>query len=134
MVQGLPPRLAEIADLIGLGEALTLAAELGGRSVYCPLSADQAGGIGARLVELIGTDKAAAFCAQYGGGEIVIPTGRSVRLTAEVARLTEADYSAARAARALGVTERTVWRHRARIRDDEPALPDLFLDIDHPDT
>lgn len=131
----LPALLAEIAEVAGLEAALKLAESHGGRRVSIParIPADDH-----PLVQSVGRVAAEKICAHYrqgtGSGRscgiyIVVPLGPSGALAGARRRLAKAlaeGASAAEAARAAGMTERSAFRARARLRDRDDKQGRLF--------
>lgn len=123
---GLPPVLRTIADAAGLSAALKLAQDRGGTRVYVPHRVTE----GHWLAELVGLDAAHAIARLYAGENIDIPLGltgaaQNARRTARAAL--DAGASVAKAARAAGVTERTVYNLRSRDgRRNNPDQGNLF--------
>lgn len=125
MTETLPGVLQEIAELVGDQAALTIASRAGGTRIYFPAKADNEHW----LVASIGRDAADKVCAHFAvderrGQRIEIPlyVGGSyrqlVRAIAERVHKMDADdeASSTKIARKVGVTQRTVHRHRARHR------------------
>ncbi len=126
MTRALPAVLQEIAEVAGETAALAIAARHGGRRVYIPAASKLlAGNDNYWLVECVGIELALKICKHFEvdgrGQRIEIPlhvggTYRQfVRSIAE--RLHELDRegkSSTEIARQLGLTQRTVHRHRAR--------------------
>lgn len=123
MTATLPGVLQEIAEVAGEAAALMIAARQGGRRVYFPSARTLHEG--QWLVECVGADLARRICAHFEvdgrGQRIDIPlhvggTYRQfVRSIAE--RLHNLDgegKSSTEIAQQLGLTQRTVHRHRAR--------------------
>lgn len=126
MIDGLPPLLAEIAEIAGLEAALAMAEARGGQKIYIP-SPDRVGPTH-WLAETVGLDAARKLGARFGSNLIEIPFGPAAsvhRLRRRIARMIEAGASSNTIAAACGVTFRTVTRHRARARGDD-AQGDLF--------
>lgn len=124
MTEKLPAVLGEIADLIGEVAALALATRAGGTRIYIPADVTEAHW----LVEVIGFDKAQKLCKHFSvdakrGARVDIPlyvggTYRQfIRSIAERIHKRELDdASSSQIARELGMTQRTVHRHRSRHR------------------
>jgi hypothetical protein len=126
MTAKLPGVLAEIAEAAGETAALAIAARHGGRRVYFPAESRLLDGYESYwLVECVGIELARKICRHFEvdgrGQRIEIPlhvggTYRQfVRSIAE--RLHELDAegkSSTEIARQMGLTQRTVHRHRAR--------------------
>ncbi|GEC14268.1 hypothetical protein [Nitrobacter winogradskyi] len=120
MTEKLPGVLAEIAELIGEAGALAIAARRGGTRVYFPqkVPADH------WLVACVGLKAAAMVSERFGGETCDIPLviGGTYRqfIRAIAERIHELDGTgdshAHEIAHRLGVTQRTVHRHRAHHR------------------
>jgi hypothetical protein len=126
LLGGLPPLLSEIAEVAGLSAALTLADARGGNRVYFPapphLREEHP------LVKIVGREAAMKICehfAKLGGIELEVPrgpTGSRADQTRLLAQLIEEGVPSGIITRRLGISRRTVARHRARMRlaDDRP--------------
>jgi hypothetical protein len=121
----LPGILQEIADLVGEGNAIALASRHGGTRVYFPTSEKLHEAHW--LWQLMPFDDARKLCDHFsvdGRGqrfEIPLYVGGTyrqfVRAIAErVHKLDQDDASSTEIVRKVGVTQRTVHRHRARHR------------------
>lgn len=123
MTAKLPGVLAEIAEVAGETAALMISAKHGGRRVYIPsvkrMHKAQ------WLMECVGVDLAKKICAHFevnGGGQpIDVPLHvggtykQFVRSVAQrVHHLDREGKSSAEISRQLGLTQRTVHRHRAK--------------------
>lgn len=109
----LPEVLREIAALAGRDAAVKLAQAKGGTRIYVPRKVD----IGHWLAKLIGLDAAYMVRNLYAGEIIAIPLGASgSRHNAQATARQALDdgASVAQAARAAGLTERTVYRLMGR--------------------
>ncbi|WP_288582002.1 helix-turn-helix domain-containing protein [uncultured Methylobacterium sp.] len=109
----LPPVLRTIADAAGVTAALKLAQAKGGTRIYVPHRVTE----GHWLTDLVGFAAAQEIARLYAGENIDIPLGmtgaaQNARRTAREAL--DAGASVAQAARAAGVTERTVYNLRSR--------------------
>lgn len=109
----LPPVLRTIADAAGLTVALKIAQARGGTRVYVPHRVRA----GHWLAELVGLDAAQRVAKLYPGENIDIPLGltgsvQNARRTARQAL--DEGASVAQAARASGLTERTIYNLRSR--------------------
>ena len=124
-----PGILAMVAEVAGDAAAAALARERGGIRCYIPAQVRD----GHWLTELVGLEAAEAICRAIGGGEVEVPlagaglTGRTRRRMAEMIRN---GLPAPRIARTLGISERTVRRHKARLRQRDARQPGLFDDLD----
>lgn len=120
--QNLPEVLQRIADCAGLGVALTLAKARGGVRITIPKKV-----AGSALAEIVGLDAAEKIVKELGHGQCLVPCGpvAGERGRREVARrVLESKGTAAEAAIAADVSERTVWRLKARLKDEaENAAP-----------
>jgi len=120
MLDALPGVLAEVAEVAGLKAALELAAARGGNRAYIPSCC----GDDHWLVRAVGRAAADAICAHFAvpsGIEIDIPrgpTGRQAQYYRDLARLIGEGRSSSEITQALGISRRTVTRHRARLRED----------------
>jgi hypothetical protein len=124
VTEKLPGVLAEIAELVGDQAALTIASRAGGTRIYFPAKADDKHW----LVASIGRAAADKVCAHFTvderrGQRIEIPlyVGGSyrqlVRAIAErTHKMDKEGASSTEIARKVGVTQRSVHRHRARHR------------------
>ncbi|MBB4302333.1 Mor family transcriptional regulator [Rhodobium orientis] len=123
---GLPALLAEFAEEIGLEGALKIAEARGGQQVYLPSSVSD----DHWLSELVGRPAAEKLCRRYcarGGINLVIPLGPAGHRSKARRRLFKAlaeGKSVSETVRASGVHERTVYRAKARLKDDTQG--DLF--------
>ncbi|WP_316200424.1 MULTISPECIES: helix-turn-helix domain-containing protein [unclassified Bradyrhizobium] len=139
MRQSLPAALQEIADVAGEAAALKIAAQHGGRRVYFP-STDKLIGDSCEhywLVECVGLELARKICEHFqvdGRGqriEIPLHVGGTYRqfirsITKRVHELEDEGKSSAEIARTLGLTQRTVHRHRSRHRGGNGNQGSLF--------
>ncbi|MFD2183594.1 hypothetical protein [Rhodoplanes azumiensis] len=121
----LPGILAEIAEVAGVDTALAIAKAKGGRRASFPVQADD----DHWLVKTVGREAADAICKHFrimsASGrlsscfsDVPIPKGYTAIIAVARARLEEAlaeGKSASEAARISGMTERTVFRARARL-------------------
>jgi hypothetical protein len=123
VTEKLPGVLAEIAELVGEQAALTIASRAGGTRIYFPATADDKHW----LVASIGREAADKVCAHFAvdrrGQRIEIPLfvgGTFQQLVRAVAkRVHELDgdgASSSEIVRKVGITQRSVHRHRARHR------------------
>jgi hypothetical protein len=115
--------LAEIAELVGDVNARLIASRVGGTRVYLPKKASAEHW----LVQCVGSDAATKVMDQFGGGEYVVPqagTGSYSRFRREIAsrihKLDQSDTSSKNIAREVGVTQRTIHRHRLAHRGGNP--------------
>jgi len=124
MTEKLPEVLAEIAELVGEVCALRIAAEKGGTRIYIPAQVHEAHW----LANVIGVEKAQKLCEHFRvdesrGQRIEIPlyvggTYRQFmrRIAERVHRRDEEDASSTVIAKELGISQRSVHRHRRRHR------------------
>jgi hypothetical protein len=115
----LPAVLAEIAEVAGAEAAWALMSACGGTRVFIPAEpvADH------WLTSLVGPEAAAKLCRHFRAGdtgqELLIPIGRLGEQRRRLYSALEAGQSAPAAARAAGMHERTAYRARKRLRDDD---------------
>jgi hypothetical protein len=124
MSDKLPGVLGEIAELVGEQAAIAIASRAGGTRVYFPAHADDKHW----LVQSVGRDAADKVCAHFTvdgvrGQRIEIPLfvggtyRQAVRAIAErVHKMDKEGASSTEIVRKVGVTQRSVHRHRARHR------------------
>lgn len=111
----LPGVLATVAQAAGLQAAVKLAQMRGGGRAYIP--APQA--IHARhwLAQAVGLDEAVAIAKALGNGEVEIPlgpyAGNRASVWAAIERALNEGVSVEQAARQVGVSARTVRRHKS---------------------
>ncbi|UFZ05488.1 hypothetical protein LQG66_03990 [Bradyrhizobium ontarionense] len=129
MKHPLPAVLQEIADVAGEAAALSIAARHGGRRVYFP-SSDRLHVDGHEnywLIACVGLEAATKICKHFevdGRGqriEIPLHVGGTYRqfvrqIAQRVHELEDEGKSSTEIAQALGLTQRTVHRHRSRHR------------------
>ncbi|MGJ5203604.1 helix-turn-helix domain-containing protein [Bradyrhizobium sp. HKCCYLR20261] len=129
MKSKLPAVLQEIADVAGEAAALKIAAQHGGRRVYFP-SADRLVAVDGEhywLIDCVGHELARKICKHFevdGRGqriEIPLHVGGTYRqfvrqIAERLHQLEDEGKSSTEIARALGLTQRTVHRHRSRHR------------------
>jgi hypothetical protein len=133
MTHHLPEALAEIAEAAGEAAAVMIAARQGGCYVYIPAKVDD----GHWLVDCVGRRAADRICAHFAvdgiGARIYIPLyggGAYPTLRRSIAKrvhdLHNDGASSAEISRRIGVTQRTVHRHRRAHRgggeDDQGSL------------
>ncbi len=125
MTEKLPGILQEIAELVGEAAAVAISSRFGGTRVYFPTAAKAHEGHW--LWECIGLEAAKKLCDHFevdGRGqriEIPLYVGGTFRqlvraIATRVHELDQAGASSTEIVRKLGVTQRTVHRHRARHR------------------
>lgn len=118
-IDHLPALLAEIAEVAGLAAALKLAAARGGNRAYIPVRCPD----DHWLTRAVGREAADKICAHFGvpsGIWLEIPrgpTGRQAEHYRQLAEMIATGASSTEITRALGISRRTVHRHRARMRD-----------------
>jgi hypothetical protein len=125
MTEKLPGVLAEIADLVGEAAAIAIAARAGGTRVYIPAKINSTHW----LAQAVGLSVAVRLCDHFRvdhrrGQYLEIPLHvggtykQYIRTIAErVHKLDAGDEASERKiARQVGITERSVRRHRARHR------------------
>jgi hypothetical protein len=119
MTEALPNVLQEIAGLVGVAGAIAIAERRGGTRVYFPTTT---GGSDTHwLVECVGQEGADRLCSHFAvdgrGQRVEIPLcsgGTFRRLARAIHQLDQDGASSAEIVRQVGVTQRTVHRHRAR--------------------
>jgi len=127
LMEGLPPVLADLAEIIGLGAALRLAEAYGGTEIYVPRTP----GPDHPVAQVIGLEAARRLGEYLGtptsGGRIEVPKGdalsRSRRNRAIVAAVVQG-ASKQQVARQHGLTTR--WVRRLCNGDTDDRQPDLF--------
>lgn len=107
----LPGALGEIAEIIGIPAAVRMGEAVGGTRIYIPATV----GEDHWLSEIIGRDLAQKIAAHFALGRLGISLDlpllpRSLRID----MLTARGDSARAIALKLGITRRTVYRHRHR--------------------
>lgn len=111
----LPGVLAQVAQAAGLEAALQLAKARGGGRAYIP--APTALHERHWLVLAVGSHAARAIAAQLGGGEVEVPlgpyAGNRAAVWAAIERGLKDGLSVEQAARQVGVSARTVRRHKS---------------------
>jgi transposase-like protein len=121
----LPGLLGEIAEAAGISAALAMAERVGGTRVNIPARARD----DHWLVEIVGRSAADKICDHFrtlsaelresGARHIVIPRGSTSPMAKVRRKLIcelESGASAREAARRVGVSERTAFRMRARLK------------------
>lgn len=123
LMRGWPDSLIQIAETIGVANALRLVEAYGGvEDCFVP------GGRlheGLRLVQVVGLDAAAQMQRAYGPGTLEIPNLRIART--RKALIAAAEGNVTEIARRLGVTRRWVRMVRNAQRGD-PRQIDMFAD------
>ena len=108
MTAGLPPLLAELAQVLGLRAALALAEAFGGQQIYVP----RAPGKRHRIVKAIGAEAAALLARHYAGNRLDMPFAhahsRAIR-NAQMAKMA-GQLGRAETAKRLGMHTRSVRR------------------------
>lgn len=121
----LPELLAELAEVHGLGAALSLAREAGGSVISIPKT------VTPRLKGRFGEPVATWLVESYPAEQVTVPLGpyAADRVRAEQLRraIIEGDGSASAIARRFGIHARTVKRHRAHVRTGDADLPLMAL-------
>lgn len=123
----LPPRLREIAGVVGVDATLKLAASsLGGLRLYVPkvMTADHP------IAKAIGMAEAQRLCKHYQGAEIALPRGLQYRRALVRARALERYYageSASSVAADLDLHEITIYNWAGEDKRVNPTgQPGLF--------
>ncbi|MEX2126948.1 MAG: hypothetical protein WD871_01725 [Xanthobacteraceae bacterium] len=123
MKSRLPPLLAEIAGVARDAAAVQLAAKVGGVKVYIPARAEP----DHWLVECVGRAAADKVCAHFAsdgrGRQVCFPLGPAathkqlLRVIAQrVHELDDGSRSSREIARTVGITQRSIHKHRAKHR------------------
>lgn len=111
----LPGVLAQVAQAAGVKAAWQLAKERGGGRAYIPTP--EALHDRHWLVQACGLEAAQAIAGALGSGEVEVPlgpfTGNRAQVWAAIERGLNAGLSVEQAARQVGVTARTVRRHKS---------------------
>lgn len=111
----------EIAELVGVCEAIKLFEVKGGKEVYISrpskLHDDH------WLVKLLGKENAAIFAERFGGGKVRFPFGpfhgqQSAR-TLAIHKALKEGFKVREIARMLGITERCVFMHKRIVRESD---------------
>ncbi len=111
----LPGLLGQVAQAAGVKAAWQLAKERGGGRAYIPTP--EALHDRHWLVRAVGLEAAVAIANALGSGEVEVPlgpfTGNRAQVWAAIERGLNAGLSVEQAARQVGVTARTVRRHKS---------------------
>lgn len=122
----LPYVLQEIAEAAGLAAALQLAVMRGGETVYIPGYVDEQHW----LAQIVGLEAACKICNYYrvrdGGMAILIPMAQKKQAIYQALHALKEGHSAREIVRKCGVHERTVYRLRAKIRQEDDKQGKLF--------
>ncbi|PKN07603.1 MAG: hypothetical protein CVU73_12735 [Deltaproteobacteria bacterium HGW-Deltaproteobacteria-8] len=117
----LPGVLAQVAQAAGVKAAWQLAKERGGGRAYIPTP--EALHDRHWLVQACGLEAAKAIAGALGSGEVEVPlgpfTGNRAQVWAAIERGLNAGLSVEQAARQVGVTARTVRRHKSGVTAGE---------------
>ncbi len=108
-------RFSDLSALIGSPAALLLVETYGGRRVYVPDRINEHHPI----ASLIGKPAAEALCAAHGPGWITVPISSAMQADlrkGQIVRMLRAGHEVRAIASELGVSERLVKRHRARLK------------------
>lgn len=126
----LPPLLCEIAEVAGIPAGIALAQARGGNRVYFPTPSQLSKQHW--LVKIVGLEAALKICRHFSPGHHVAlelplgPTGSRAELWRRLARLIEEGAPPGVISRRLGISRRTVARHRARMCLRDERQTDLF--------
>lgn len=119
----LPGVLAQVAQAAGLEAAVRLAQARGGGRAYIP--AHEALHARHWLVLAVGMEAALAITSALGGNEVEVPlgpfAGNRAQVWAAIERGLNEGLSVEEAARQVGVTARTVRRHKGGVATSETA-------------
>lgn len=117
-LQGLPDLMIEFAQVAGLEAAWRLFETRGGNRIYIPARA----GDGHWLVQIVGREAADRICAHFAAGDKGMeyelplgPTGIKAALRRRLETLIAEGASSTAITREIGITRRSVSRHRARM-------------------
>jgi hypothetical protein len=127
---GLPPLLCEIAKVAGLHVALAFAEACGGTRVDLPMPTQLSKEHW--LVEIVGREAAIKICKHFSAEhnlELELPrgpTGSRADRWRRLARLIAQGAPSGVITRRLGISRRTVIRHRSKRRYTDDRQPDLF--------
>lgn len=125
----LPPSARELAELIGLENALRVCELVGGLKPYIPAQMDEGHALFAQLAEAIGEAAAKQLFKQYGGDFLELPRCSAWARAARDAAILETTRPIDELARANGLTRRRIFQIRARSGDaTRSAQTDLFQD------
>ncbi len=122
--------LGDIADVAGVGAALTIADIKGGTMAYIPLPDNLK--MEHWLVKAVGINKAKEIAKILGGGAVEVPLGPfggyRKKVWQSIRKGLEEGFSAAKVAKLTGVHQRTVYRHKSGDSgsDFDDAQRDLF--------
>ena len=124
--QHMPAVIAELIEVAGAEAAWALVRARGGTTVYLPASADP----DHWLVQAVGAEAAAKICRHFAAGSsglhLSLPTAGMRSPRAVLVRALQAGASASAAALEAGMTERSAYRHRARLKNDDDDQPKLL--------
>ncbi len=124
-ILALPALLQEVALTAGEPAALNLARTYGGTRLYIPTSVNE----DHRLAKALGLGPARALVKALGGEEHLIPLGPYAfgpQRARVIDEMTKKGEPAAVIARAVGCTERSVYRRREISGGAPSDQPDLF--------
>jgi hypothetical protein len=111
----MPPMIEAMAETVGLEDAMRLCWRVGGTRVYVPRPDSLARLPRTHwLIACLGRAAAAAFAEAFGGGPINVPRGPNILYVHALAAQGESTRAIAAQ---LRISERSVWRHRARLRE-----------------
>lgn len=111
----LPPKLAQIAEVIGVDAALKLSAAHPGIRIYVPKQLPE----NHDLCVVLGVETARRFCQVYGGGDLVIPMARQAhreKLNQVILDELDAGTPAPELARKYGVHQFSIYQLAAERR------------------
>lgn len=104
----MPPRLREIADVVGVDATLALTQAVGGLRLHVPASVDA----DHPIAQAMGLEKAQALCKAFGLHYFPVPRGHLYKLALVRTRALERYYGgepAASVAKDLGLHEITIY-------------------------
>jgi hypothetical protein len=120
IMRGWPPKLVEIAELIGSGATLNLIDAYRGHD-YCYVPKEVTPKT--RLAQIVGTDNAARLSERYGGDKLFLPTLAFARHRKRL--IAGADGKTSEVAAQFGVSARWVRQVRQAARPDSRQI-DMF--------
>lgn len=122
----LPLVIAEIAEVAGTEAAWAISQAYGGRTIYIPREATSSHW----LTELVGIEAATKICKHYRAGnaglQLLIPLAKNHAAKQRLIKALEAGMSATQAASVAGMHERTAFRTRKKLAEEDDRQWKLF--------
>ena len=122
----LPLVIAEIAEVAGVEAAWAMSQAFGGQTIYIPRDAIP----GHWLTELVGIEAATKICKHYRAGnagvQILSPLAKNPAAKQRLIKALEAGMSATQAAGVAGMHERTAFRTRKKLAENDDRQGKLF--------